>query len=141
MVLVVDASVACAWVFEDERDDAADLIGLEVARVGAFVPGLFWEEIANVLLQSQRQRRVSRQDAEASLRRLVRLDLTVSGHRPTPARLLDLGSKHALTAYDAVYLDLALELGADLATLDADLRAAAQAEGVRALPDPAGGAA
>ena len=41
-----------------------------------------------------------------------------------------LGEAHGLTAYDAMYLDLAIRLGADLATLDAALRRAALAEGI-----------
>ncbi len=46
------------------------------------------------------------------------------------ARLSELAARYRLTAYDAAYLDLALRLGLPLATLDADLKKAAQAEGV-----------
>jgi predicted nucleic acid-binding protein len=41
--------------------------------------------------------------------------------------------KHNLTVYDATYLELALRLSLPLATLDEDLRAAAQREGVQLL--------
>jgi predicted nucleic acid-binding protein len=43
---------------------------------------------------------------------------------------LALSGQHRLTAYDAAYLDLAQCTGLALATLDDDLRKAAQAEGV-----------
>jgi predicted nucleic acid-binding protein len=39
-----------------------------------------------------------------------------------------------LTVYDAAYLELALRMGADLATRDAELIAAAGAVGVRVVP-------
>jgi predicted nucleic acid-binding protein len=41
-----------------------------------------------------------------------------------------LAARHGLTVYDAAYLELALRRGLALATLDRELRAAAQTEGV-----------
>ncbi|MDR1189102.1 MAG: type II toxin-antitoxin system VapC family toxin [Bifidobacteriaceae bacterium] len=134
MALVVDASVACAWLLEDEKDELADSLGDQVASSGAVVPSLFWAEVTNVLVQAHRRGRISRADASASLQRLSRMALSAATHRAPPATLAELAFKHSLTAYDAVYLDLALALGAELATLDAELIAAARAEGVTVLP-------
>lgn len=47
--------------------------------------------------------------------------------------VLALGEKHGLTVYDAAYLELARRYQFPLATLDGDLRKAAQAEGVDLL--------
>jgi len=47
--------------------------------------------------------------------------------------VLVLGEKHALTVYDAAYLELARRSQFPLGTLDDDLRKAAQAEGVELL--------
>jgi predicted nucleic acid-binding protein len=44
-----------------------------------------------------------------------------------------LGRSHGLSAYDAAYLELAVRHGIPIATLDADLRGAAEAEGVGIL--------
>ena len=44
-----------------------------------------------------------------------------------------LARKHGLSAYDALYLELALHKEADLATADRALAAAARAEGVRVV--------
>jgi predicted nucleic acid-binding protein len=44
--------------------------------------------------------------------------------------LLGLARRHRLTVYDAAYLELALRKGADLASLDTALVAAARADGV-----------
>ena len=46
---------------------------------------------------------------------------------------LELSDCHNLTVYDATYLELALRLSLPLATLDDDLRLAAQQEGVPLL--------
>ena len=43
---------------------------------------------------------------------------------------IDLADRHGLTVYDALYLQLALDVDAELATLDKDLATAAAAEGV-----------
>ena len=46
---------------------------------------------------------------------------------------LELAERHRLTIYDALYLDLALDIDATLATLDRDLAAAAEAEGIEVI--------
>jgi predicted nucleic acid-binding protein len=43
---------------------------------------------------------------------------------------IELADKHKLTVYDALYLQLAIDVDGELATLDADLRRAAAAEQV-----------
>jgi predicted nucleic acid-binding protein len=48
-------------------------------------------------------------------------------------RTLELADRHNLTVYDATYLELAMRLSLPLATLDEDLRKAAQREGVPLL--------
>ena len=44
-------------------------------------------------------------------------------------RVHELGAKHALSAYDAAYLEIGLRNGIPLATLDDKLRDAAEASG------------
>jgi len=44
-----------------------------------------------------------------------------------------LSERYRLTSYDAAYLELALRLGLPLASLDSELRLAAQTEGVPLL--------
>ena len=43
---------------------------------------------------------------------------------------ISLARQHALTAYDAAYLEIAIREGVPIATLDAPLKVAAQALGV-----------
>ena len=50
------------------------------------------------------------------------------------ANILSLAREQRLTTWDAAYLDLAMTRGVPLASLDADLRAAAKKLGVLVLP-------
>ena len=52
-----------------------------------------------------------------------------TAERAFPA-IIGLAPGHGLTSYDAAYLDLAVRRGLPLASLDRDLRKAAQAVGV-----------
>jgi hypothetical protein len=51
--------------------------------------------------------------------------------RPMRLRSIELAFRHRLTTYDSVYLALAVDLGAALATLDAELGRAASTYGLR----------
>ncbi len=48
-------------------------------------------------------------------------------------RLQALADRYRLTAYDAAYVDLAMQLSLPLATLDEDLQKAARAENVELI--------
>ena len=130
MTLVVDASVAAAWVLPDEGGAAADAILHRVAAEGAVVPGLLWHELRNILLVAARRGRLPADEIAPSLLRLRRLPLeTVDMAAGGDAALIALATGRGLTAYDAAYLLLARERGLPLATADRALRRAAEAEG------------
>jgi len=134
MAIVLDASVACTWLFQDEATPETDQIARDVANVGAFVPPLWQVEVTNVLLQALARQRITRDQVDAAVALLRRMNVQASPYTSDAARLVELGAQHRLTAYDALYLDNALALNANLATLDNDLRRAAEAEGVALLP-------
>ena len=48
--------------------------------------------------------------------------------------ILALSRRHALTTYDASYLELAMRLSLPLATRDTDLKRAAQSAGIELIP-------
>ena len=89
-------------------------------------------EIRNVLLIGERRGRI---DASISSHFLSHLDaLPIEVDRsPSSIRLLALARQHALSGYDAAYLELAQRNAAPLATLDRRLAAAATAAGVSLL--------
>ena len=135
MSFVVDSSIALTWCFEDEATQAADALLLRLANDGAYAPSLWPLEVLNVLVMAQRRGRLSsaaRQERIALLNALpVILDTETGEQAWTITNLL--AEQHGLTLYDAAYLELAQRHSLPLATLDADLRAAAKALGVELL--------
>jgi len=130
--LVLDASVALSWAFEDERAGYGAAVLEALARSEAVVPHLWPVEVANGLVVAERRGRISTEEATRFARLLLGLPIVV---QPVGrSRVLDgvrhLARRTGLSAYDAEYLDLALGLGIPLATLHRPLREAAVAEGV-----------
>ena len=58
----------------------------------------------------------------------------VVDHALPGPRVTRLARRHSLSAYDALYLELAVRHGATLTTLDSALARAARAEGIRVTP-------
>lgn len=136
IVLVVDASIALTWCFEDEVTAATEAIGTRVDSEGAIVPGLWRLEVANTLLLAERRGRIDRSDVEQRLELLAALPISIdadTGIRAWTDTLL-LARAERLTLYDAAYLELAIRQDVELATLDRDLRRAARKMGVAIVP-------
>jgi predicted nucleic acid-binding protein len=95
------------------------------------VPALWAYEVANGLVIAARRKRITQADVETFTVALSRLRLRVS--RLDALTILREGTASAiklgLTAYDGAYVDLALQAGVPLATLDTRMRQAAAAAG------------
>jgi predicted nucleic acid-binding protein len=127
--LVIDASILVAWFLGEKSDPTVEAAFHIVARVETLAPILFYYEIRNALLVSERRNRVTEAMSGAFLRDLGLLPIRL---KPTgdDAMLMALARKRRLTVYDASYLELAKREALPLATLDRDLGKAAIAEGV-----------
>lgn len=138
MTFVLDSSLALAFVFEDEATRGTDEIleSLGEGRV-ATIPPLWRWEVGNALLTAERRGRITRLDSHRYLVALQTLPIEIDDHalREAWSACLLLARTHQLSAYDAAYLELATRRGVDLGSLDAALRRAAAAEGVRVLPE------
>lgn len=132
MSLVLDSSVALAWIYTDERNAAIVKVFDEVVAAGAWVPSLWRLEIANVLEMGVRRGRIDAAFRDATLTDLDLLPIQTDPETDKHAwhSTLRLAERHRLTLYDAAYLELAMRRGLPLATLDGDLRRAAAAENV-----------
>ncbi len=93
------------------------------------VPWLFWFEIRNILIVSERRRRIDAADVERFIGELPKLIADVDDEPDGPA-VMTLARSHQLTAYDAAYLELAGRRKLELCTLDQQLIAAATKSGV-----------
>ena len=134
---VVDASVSAAWFLPDEATDYTRAALHATATSAVWVPTLWLPEMANLLHGAQRRRRITAaQRAElAAAANGLRLQVC---REPVSLLTLDaLATDHALTAYDACYLELALRRRLPLATLDQALLKAMQHCGVPAAVLPA----
>jgi len=128
---VVDASLAAAWLLPEEFSDAAEEVVASIAAPCP-IPSLFWFEVRNILTMAERRGRIGAGGALLGMERVRRLPLDDSGAGSDGSILL-LAGTHALSAYDAAYLALAINRGLALATLDRKLAGAAHKEGVSVL--------
>jgi predicted nucleic acid-binding protein len=127
--VVIDASIAAAWFLPDEQNDAADQLMTDLRLRPGRVPSLFWFETRNIFLTAERRGRLEAGGAVLSMAQLRALPLQDEGSGPDPLTLT-LAARRALSAYDASYLALCVQLALPLATADRKLAAAARAEGV-----------
>lgn len=133
--LVLDASVALAWCFDNEATEAGDRVLERVANDAAAVPAIWHVEVANVLALAERRRRITQARSAQFITLIEGLEIIVDEETPSRAftRILDLAREQRLTAYDAAYLELAMRLGVPLASKDRDLCDAAERVGVTPL--------
>ena len=129
-MVVIDASALAGWLLPDE--DAPDLGAVLGGAGGCGAPWLLWAELRNILLVAERRGRIEPGETDALLGHVDRLGITLDAEAAGPA-VMALARRHRLSAYDALYLELALRRGGRLATLDGALSRAAAGEGVEVL--------
>jgi prevent-host-death family protein len=74
MRVVVDASIAAAWLLPEKDSDAAEAVIASLSGRTP-VPSLFWHEARNILLMAERRGRIVAGEATANMGRLRRLPL------------------------------------------------------------------
>ena len=128
MSLVLDASVVMTWVLEAEVTRATDELMDRTGEAGAVVPALWRLEVANVLQMAVRRKRMTAECRDVFLRSLEIMPIEIDDETNIHAwaTTLTLADRHGLTTHDAAYLELARRRRLPLASLDADLRAAAE---------------
>jgi predicted nucleic acid-binding protein len=132
---IIDCSITMAWCFSDEATAAVSKLQDRLERETALVPAHWFLEVTNVLAMAEKRKRISPAKTAAFLGLLAEMDIEVDEEATRRAfeHLLPLCRSIGLTAYDAVYLDLALRRGLPLASLDDDLCAAARQLGIEIL--------
>ena|ERR1022692_1311659 len=128
--IVIDASVTLAWLFDENA--AAARIEAVLSGADLVAPWLWRLEVVNVILVKERRNLLTVARGTQLLELLE--DWAVEAvSEPVSRSLTGLAAvarPHQLTAYDAVYLDLAVSLGLPLFTRDNNLRDAATRIGV-----------
>jgi len=133
--LVVDCSIALAWLFHDEATPKTVALLNRLATETALVPAWWFVEITNVLAMAERKGRITPSQSDAFIADLSKLAIERDDEATNRAftHLLALCRTHRLNSYDAIYLDLAIRRSLPLATLDEDLRKAAKKLGIGLL--------
>jgi predicted nucleic acid-binding protein len=139
MAWVFDVSVSMAWCFQDEATPDTDALLSRLMSDPATVPQLWHLEVANVLTQAMRRKpkpRITPAQRSEFLALLSSATILVDGHTVSHAwkATLELADRYKLTTYDAAYLELAIRLDVELATLDRELRTAATAARLKVIP-------
>lgn len=136
MSFVLDNSVTMRWFFGDGKPRELAYAGKVLDGMkqdSALVPMTWGLEVANVIARAEAKTLVTEARSGAFLEMLEGVDIEVDAatfaHALTGT--LQLARRYKLSAYDASYLELALRLGAPLATLDEDLQKAAKKAGVK----------
>jgi predicted nucleic acid-binding protein len=125
--IVVDASAAIDFLGAvpewGERFDA-----WAASERMLLAPAHFMSEVTNGQLT---RRRIPAAEVALRLERLAAVGIETADRGLIGLlEALELADKYSLTVYDALYLQLALDVDGELATLDTDLRAAAISEGL-----------
>lgn len=126
MKLVLDASMALAWLFERKNTEEADRATRVLSAVSAaeiIVPTLWHTEVINALLVGERRQVVTEAQVTDYLNRLAKLPIATDPPilENRDILVMAFAREHDLTAYDATYLELALRTNAVLATFDVQL--------------------
>ena len=132
--IVIDAAFSGAWILPDEVlfTAAAVLRSMEEVEVKACVPGLWFYELANLLIVAGRRKRLTTTQADDALALIQRVPVEVFNHREnlTSGRVMAFAGRFDLSGYDAAYLELADRLQAPLHTADRKLIFAANTLGL-----------
>jgi predicted nucleic acid-binding protein len=120
-MIVADANVVAYLLIAGDQSAAAR--ALWAADPVWRLPHLWRYEFLNILATLGRAGRVSPAELTATWHRAIEL-LGSSEHEPDPALALAIALEHGISAYDAQYVALALQLQALLITEDRKLRRA-----------------
>jgi predicted nucleic acid-binding protein len=138
-MLVIDASMALAWVFERQQPEDAQRASRLLSGCGSepwWVPALWHLEVANALLVAERRGVIASHASDLFRARLQALPIETDATplQDAAPRILSLARAQVLSSYDTSYLELAHRLGASLASFDRRLNEAAQRLDVALVP-------
>lgn len=123
MTVVLDSNVAVALALDTERAPAVEgrLRAWEEAKEALHAPSLFRFEVASALTRSIVAGKIDSADAKVAWQRIVAIEISLHGLVDGPAVIAVARALKRESAYDAAYVALAQQLGAELWTLDGPL--------------------
>lgn len=126
MSIVIDASVALKWVFDEPGTEAAVALLTEEL----IAPELWLAEAANALWRHVRLGEASAAEALARIEELANAPVASMSIEPYVRRALELATVLSHPVYDCLYLALAEHLGTHIVTDDRRFFAAGSSGGL-----------
>lgn len=134
--VVLDASFALRYVLHTQAAKPHSA-GLKVLQnVELLMPALWNAEVANALVQAERCGAATPAKVGSALTAISALNPFVDSQTVEVNRNLEIARAYGLSAYDALYFELALRRKAALATFDDVMIFAAPSAGIRLYPPP-----
>lgn len=122
---VVDASVALKWHLRDEQYlTQADVVlsAFASGEVELLAPSFIRYEVANAFLIASKIGRISFEIAREQLRDFLSLSIHQAGDdNALVSSAMELASRLDITVYDALYMELAKQVGGGFVTADRKL--------------------
>jgi len=135
--LVLDCSVAISWFMPDEANNYYITILEQVAEKGAVVPSIWHLEVGNVLLNAERNKRITPEQVGSAIYSLNELPIITDSLTSKNAwqETMELAKYYNLSLYDASYLELAQRLNIPIATFDKQLKIAAKKKNITMITE------
>lgn len=118
-MIVVDSNVLAARNLTGTRTLLAEQI--EKRDPVWIVPPLWRYEFQNILARAIGVRQITSEIALSAWRK-VSAQLCENEHEPSPENVIELALRHRITAYDANFIALAMEMGVRCVTEDGELQ-------------------
>jgi predicted nucleic acid-binding protein len=132
--VVLDASFVLRFVLHTQSAQPHPE-GLKLLQnADLLVPALWNTEVANALAQAERRGLATPAKVGLALTAISALNPSVDAHVVDVNRILEIARAYGLSAYDAVYFELALRRKAAIATYDDAMIQAAPSAGIRLYP-------
>jgi predicted nucleic acid-binding protein len=129
-LIVLDASVAVSWLLAEGPTPRLDSV---LAAHDIIVPSHWTVEVGHGIFKALRRKAIAQEHLSGIASDLEVLSISVQPPIDIASvlPLLKFAREHGLTMYDAVYVQLALNRTAELATLDNAMRKSAARLGIK----------
>lgn len=127
---VLDSSVALGAFFEDEQDEYSLAVWRSMVEAQAIVPGMWHLEMGSILSRALRAGRIEADALDASWARIEVIGLQTLPLHGDAQQWARRAADWGLSAYDACYLDTAVQQRLPLATKDKQLADVARRVGI-----------
>lgn len=127
-LIVVDASIAVAWILPEDQTQAA--VSLLESRHELVAVDLITVEVFGAILRATRVKRLTPNHAASAIAQFGRTSVKTQQAAGFVPEAFAIAQRHGGSVYDACYIALARSLDAPLATDDEGMAKIAEAVGV-----------